>query len=148
MKIKEKTMHVLSFDDIVLHSESIDIINRLERMYTEVKHDDFRVISNPIVHLYPWKDTMNEDGELHGFQEVLFFETRIYDSENLTYSNCGNDSVDTSQAKVKGIKIFKDGSTMIEFDGEYRFSNNTTLSAYKPKKPFNNDDCLPINPFD
>lgn len=129
--IKEQTTHLLTFDDIVLHEESLKLIKDILGMYTEVKHDDFKVINNPLIHLYPLRDTMNEDGELNGFSDALFFETRIFDPKNRTYSICENDSVDTLNADVYSIKIFKDGSTMIMFRGEYRFTSLTTLIAHK-----------------
>lgn len=128
---KENTIHLLTFDDIVLHKESLKLIEEVMGMYTEVRHDENKVVSSPIVHLYSKSDTMSLDGELNGFSDALFFETRIFDPKNRTYSVCENDSVDTPDAAINSIKIFKDGSTMIMFRGNHKFTNLTTLVAHR-----------------
>lgn len=146
--IKEKTTKVLSFDDIVLHNDSINFLETVFQQYNRVEQDDNMVFKNPLVHIYPLEDTRDSSGELNGFHDALFFEARIYDPYKKEYAiSKYNDSLDTLEADITAVRIFKDGSTLVEFRGFYKFGNLTALCVHKVDNPASLPTDLPYLPF-
>lgn len=130
--IRSKEVFVLQREEIALHKDSVEFLAQVFDSYEDGKLNSSAVVKNPIVHLYATKDTKNEDGDLNGYNDALFFDAHIYDTVNdIKYVETQHDSVDIGEATMSQIKIFKDGSTMMLFFGDYKFGNTTTLSMYK-----------------
>lgn len=119
-------------NEINLHEKSIDYIKESLGQYSEV--DNMSIVENPIIHLYPKKDTYTEDGELTGFIDSLFFEAHIYNTKNMTvWKSCKlhDGIIPFDDINVSQIKVFKDLSTMIVLRGKYNVSPNTAISIGK-----------------
>jgi hypothetical protein len=87
------------------------------------------VLKNPIIHIYPKYDTYNADGELEGYIDSLFCDIHVYDIERMTKwkSKRTHDGImPFANLNIDQIKIFKDLSTMICLQGEYRLSGSST----------------------
>ncbi|WP_133065299.1 hypothetical protein [Virgibacillus profundi] len=97
-------------------------------MYTEI-YQISEQIKNPIMHMYPIKDTYDPDGGLSGYIDALFFKMNVYDTENMTVykdENLHDGILPFKELNVSQIKIFKDLSTMIVLRGEYAISTHHT----------------------
>ena len=72
-----------------------------------------KVITEKIViHLYPERDTIDEEGQTCGFWDSLFFMCRIYFTEQKKYIEFHTKDAINIDRRTD-IRIFKDGSTMI-----------------------------------
>lgn len=124
----------ITTNEIVLHNKSVDYINETLTQYTKVERLS-EIIENPIIHMYPKKDTYDSDGELNGYIDALFFELYIYDTDKMTVwkSNRLHDAIMPAckHIEIGQIKVFKDSSTMIVLNGHYTFSANAALSVLK-----------------
>lgn len=122
---------------IELHKSSIEHLNIVFDDYSEVTWDnrffDDTILRNPIVHMYPHSDTYDEDGELQGYVDSLFFKVDIYDTENMMVYRLKRrfDAVDTYNALLEYVRIFKDGSTMLKFAGHHSFRQSAVLMMAK-----------------
>lgn len=119
-------------NEVNLHDKSIEYIKEALGQYSEVEH--MSIVENPIIHLYPKKDTYTEDGELAGYIDSLFFEAHIYNTKNMTVwksSDLHDGIIPFEDLNVSQIKVFKDLSTMIVLRGRYRVSRNTAISIGK-----------------
>lgn len=131
LKIKSKEAFVLEREDIELHAESVEFLENVFIIYSEDELKESTVVESPIIHLYATKDTRNSDGDLNGYNDSLFFEAHIYDTRNkIKYVRLHHDSIDTGKADLFQVRIFKDGSTLMHFNGNYKFGFTTTLSMY------------------
>ncbi|MFC8686031.1 hypothetical protein [Brevibacillus porteri] len=121
-------------NEIDLHEKSLDYLNSVFTQYTEIDRLP-EIIKNPIIHMYPKKDTYNYDGELDGYIDALFFELCIYDTDEMTVwkSKRLHDAIIPAckHIEIGQIKAFKDLSTMIVLNGHYTFSTNAALSVLK-----------------
>ena len=118
---------------IKLHEKSIEYIDEVFSQYKEVEYDTSKVITNPIVHIYPIEDTYDENGELHGFIDALLVNMDIYDTKNKTFMKIKyrDELLMNETDRPTGIRIFKDGSTMIIMRGKYQFGSGQSVSVYK-----------------
>lgn len=113
-------------NEVELHQESINYIHSTFSLYNEVNQLDVS-ITNPIIHIYPVKDTYDKEGELSGYVDALFFRVDIYDTENSTVckgKKLHDAIIPFEELRVKQIKIFKDLSTMIVLKGSFQISIN------------------------
>ncbi|MED3562382.1 hypothetical protein [Bacillus xiapuensis] len=113
-------------NEVELHQNSVDYVKEVFSMYTEV-YDLNKHIKNPIIHIYPVEDTYDQNGELNGYIDALFFKMNIYDTENMTVykSEKLHDGIlPFDNLHVSQIKIFKDLSTMIVLRGKYTITDN------------------------
>lgn len=130
----EREMRILN--DIDLHQESVDYLSKVFKEYREIEAIP-DTIKDPIIHIYPKKDTYESDGELNGYTDALFSEIHIYEPHNMTVwkSRRLHDAINSFEdLTVKQIKIFKDLSTMITLSGRYRVSSFTALELRKAKQ--------------
>lgn len=73
------------------------------------------IINHCIIHIYPYSDTYDENGELNGYADALLFKAIIYNLDTMECCVLTNkDAIDIGKIKTK-IRIFKDMSTLIEF---------------------------------
>lgn len=111
-------------NEIKLHQESINYLNRIFTDYNEVESLS-KIVENPIIHMYPKKDTYEEDGELDGFIDAIFSEVHIYDTVNMTVwksKSLSDGLASYADITVKQIKVFKDLSTLVSLSGKYSIS--------------------------
>lgn len=98
--------------------------------YKEVKKPIEEIKGRCIIHIYPKKDTYEEDGELYGYYDALLCEMHIYDCNNeIVYKTKYHDSIYLDVPI--GTRIFKDLSTMLVIDGGIILSYGTGLSVYR-----------------
>lgn len=119
-------------NEVALHQNSVNYAKETFEQYTEV--DSMRYVENPIIHMYPKEDTYEENGELNGYIDALFFEAHIYDTKNMTVwkSKKLHDGImPYADLNVSQIKVFKDLSTMIVLHGKYQISRSTAMSIGK-----------------
>jgi hypothetical protein len=132
MRIKNKETFVLEFDEIALHKDSVEYLEEVFDCYKDGGFIGDNEVLEPIIHLYAKQDTRNENGDLDGYYDSLFFEAHIYDINNkIKYKTRLHDSIDVADTKLWQVKIFKDGSTIMLFYGKYKFGSTTTLSMFK-----------------
>src|SRR5690625_4809931 len=123
--------------EIKLHPESIEYLNAVFDIYTTEKKLTWdSIVTNPIIHLYANSDTRNEDGELDGYVDSLFFTVDIYDPVNrIKYTTKSkHDSLDLFNTGVRYVRIFKDGSTLVKFIGDYKIQIGTAIHLWKVDK--------------
>jgi hypothetical protein len=119
-------------NEIELHQKSVEYIKETLGQYTEV--DSLDTVENPIIHIYPIKDTYDKDGELDGYIDALFFEAHIYDTKNMKVckSKKLHDGImPFADLFIPQIKVFKDLSTMIVLHGKYNIGRYTAMSIGK-----------------
>lgn len=124
-------------NEVELHQESVKYIREVLGMYTEIDRlDDTKHFKNPIIHIYPIKDTYDVNGELRGYIDSIFFNLHFYDTENKTVwkSKRSHDAIIPfmANANFSQIKIFKDLSTLIALSGNYRV--NGSFQAFEIEK--------------
>lgn len=102
---------------IPITEESEAYIREVLSRYTAVEDEcPRRFDDRTLLHLYPTRDTHNADGDLDGFQDALFFDVHIYDTDTKTrYTIADRDEIDLNVPCR--IRYFKDGSTMLILDG-------------------------------
>lgn len=113
---------------IPIHEESKQYIEETLSRYTEVY--EMKHIENPIIHMYAKEDTLNEDGELNGYNDSLFFECHLYDTKKMEVYKTGNkDSLWFGEGvQPSNVKLFKDGSTLVHLrNGKYKVGYYTSL---------------------
>lgn len=120
-------------NEVELHQNSVDYVKETFSMYTEV-FDLNKGLKNPIIHIYPVEDTYNQDGELNGYIDALFFRIDVYDTQNMTVykgTKLHDGILPFKDLNVSQIKVFKDLSTMIVLRGKYTVSvNHTAVDIY------------------
>ena len=115
---------------VQIEQESVDYLQEVFKDYKEVDKPLYEIKERCIIHIYPKKDTYDEDGELYGYCDAIFCDIHIYDCENqLVYKTKYHDSVYLDVPN--GTKIFKDLSTMLTIDGGVLISYGTALSVYR-----------------
>lgn len=111
-------------NEIEIHDKSVEYLKDIFSRYKEI-YELNKNINNPIIHMYPVEDTHDEDGDLNGYIDALFFKLHIYDPENGTVykGNRYHDGIlPFKELNISQIKIFKDLSTMIVLRGRYNIS--------------------------
>jgi hypothetical protein len=111
-------------NEIEIHEKSVEYIRETLSNYTEVYELD-KNIKNPIIHMYPVEDTIDEEGNLNGYIDALFFRIHIYDPEKGTVykgNKLHDGIVPFENLHISQIKIFKDLSTLICLNGIYNIS--------------------------
>lgn len=122
--------------NIQLQEKSIDYLNKVFDQYTEVEFSSSKIIQSPIVHMYPTEDTRRDDGELSGYVDAMLFTLKIYDTQDKVFMETHNkDALDLydDNIKIRKIKIFKDGSTMVQFNGDYNFYDSQAVEVLRRK---------------
>ena len=115
---------------VLIEQESVDYLKEVFKEYKEVDKPLYEIKGRCIIHIYPKKDTYEEDGELYGYCDALLCEMHIYDCNNeLVYKTQNHDSVYLDVPS--GTRIFKDLSTMLIIDGGITISYGTGLSIYR-----------------
>lgn len=119
---------------IPIHQDSKQYIAKTLGSYEEV--DSMSIIENPIIHMYAKEDTLDlETGELNGYIDSLFSEYHFYDTKAMKVfkSKRFHDAMYfESDVHVSNVKVFKDGSTLIQLSwGTYEISNGQAVHIYK-----------------
>lgn len=129
-------MTAVKYKPIKLHENSVRYIDEVFNMYMERELTRDTVITNPIIHLYAEEDTYDENGELKGYRDSLFFKADIYDPKRKIkhFGTSLHDSVSFYNISPSQVNIFKDGSTMLTFFGDAEIGLLTSLCVYKHDK--------------
>jgi len=119
-------------NSFIIHQKSVDYMDDVFGKYVQDQHFE-RYIQNPIIHLYPTKDTYDQDGNLNGYIDALFMDIHIYDTINMKkYLLKNKDGIfGDNNLTVSQIKAFKDGSTMIVLRGRYELFNGQAIHIMK-----------------
>ena len=125
---------MITLNGIEIHQNSIDYVKEIFSKYTETTELK-STYKSPIIHMYAKEDTYDEQGNLNGYIDGLFFELHLYDTENSTVwkSNRYYDGIcPFDDLRVSQIKIFKDMSTMIALSGLHEV--NGSYQAFEVRK--------------
>jgi hypothetical protein len=130
---RRKTMKEVGFK-IPIHKDGELYIQEIKDSYEEVT--SMNQIENPIIHMYAKEDTRDlNNGELYGYIDSLFCEYHFYDTKNnkVFKSKRNHDALYfDSEVQVFNVKVFKDGSTLIQLrSGKYEISSGTAVHIYK-----------------
>jgi len=120
--------------DIMIHEESRKLIKETFELYEERGElESFKIInSKTIIHLYATVETMDEKGYLNGFVDSLFFKARVFDCDKrVVYTAEYRDEIFIHLPCQ--TRIFKDGSTMLIFDGPTKITNAQCMTIEAPK---------------
>jgi hypothetical protein len=123
-------------NEVKLHQNSIDYAKKTFGMYQLTDELDSS-IKDPILHMYPVEDTYDEEGDLIGYSDALFFRIDVYNTQNMTVYK-GNKLHDGilpfRDINVSQLKIFKDLSTMVVLKGDYVISvSHQAVDIYEAK---------------
>lgn len=117
---------------VPIHQNSEAYLADVFEQYEEVEF--MGEIENPIIHIYAKKDTYEiETGELNGYIDSLFCEYHFYDTKNMKCykSNRNHDAIYfDNNIRVSNVKVFKDGSTLVQCYGKYDISYGTAIHLY------------------
>ncbi len=87
-------------------------IEEVLSVYTEVFEPIEEILGRCIIHMYPKEDTTPDNGDVNGFVDAFNCEVHIYDvAKKIKYISRYHDDIQVD--KPCGVRIFKDGSTMI-----------------------------------
>ncbi|MDT0160423.1 hypothetical protein [Bacillus sp. AG4(2022)] len=120
--------------NIPIHKNSRQYIIDTLGSYEAV--DSMKLIENPIIHMYAKEDTLDlETGELNGYTDSLFSEYHFYDTKAMKVfrSKRFHDAIYfDSDVHVSNVKLFKDGSTLVQLsNGLYEISNGQAVHIYR-----------------
>jgi len=99
--------------EIKLHESSYETIKDVFSMYEYVEETPEMIDGKIVLHLYPICDTVDESGDLIGFNDAVFFKLRIYDVEKRVFYEQSHHDEICLDGLGSNIRIFKDLSTMI-----------------------------------
>jgi len=120
--------------DIKLHPKSEKLIKETFGWYTQVGQPIEKINGRCVIHMYPTEDTYDENGELVGYRDALFFNVHVYDAENrICYIRNRADAITTGDVGVT-VKYFKDGSTMLVMDGNIDIIYGQAICIHKELK--------------
>ncbi|WP_336763471.1 hypothetical protein [Paenibacillus sp. USHLN196] len=111
-------------NEIKIHENSVNYMKRVFMQYKEIETLP-NVVENPIIHLYPVKDTYETNGELNGYNDALFFQLHVYDPVGMVSwksKQLHDGIIPFSEVMIQQIKIFKDLSTLVSLSGSYKMS--------------------------
>lgn len=115
---------------VPIEKESVEYLQKVFKDYKEVNKPIEEIKGRCIIHIYPKRDTYEENGELSGFCDALLCEMHVYDCKNkLVYKTQNHDSVYLGVPSE--TRIFKDLSTMLVIDGGVQLLYCTGLSVYR-----------------
>lgn len=102
--------------EIPITQQSEEFIRKTFKGYKEIEKIPDVINGRCIIHMYPYRDTVEEDGSLSGYIDAMFCELHIYDCNNSTVFKTKHiDALIINT--ISSIKIFKDLSTMVVIDG-------------------------------
>jgi hypothetical protein len=110
-----------------LHDFSQKIVNDIFALYKEggrVVPDKLK--GTTIIHIYPGKDTAEEDGTLNGYYQNHFFRIIVFENVLSSYRKMykperSYDAIFTNECSITSLSVFKDGAFCIRIDGDVEF---------------------------
>ena len=125
--------------DVKLTETSTGMIKDIFARYKKAEGDlPDGLTGRTIFHIYAKSDTINQDGDLEGFEDSLFFTLKVFNMVSMSYWEVRNrDSVELDRygfAIGADIRIFKDGSTMIIVDGDIEICWYQAVEISRPKQ--------------
>ena len=112
------------------HPDSEEYIKKVFSMYTETDKAPDYIKGKCIIHMYPVLDTIVNGiyNDLEGFVDAYNCEVHIYNCTNkIVYKTKHHDQIDI-KADCR-VRIFKDISTMVIFDGGVRISYGQSIQV-------------------
>jgi hypothetical protein len=117
--------------EIIILEESFSNIKEVYDRYTLSNEPLPKSIENwCVIHTYPCEDTLDEDGNLKGYRDSLFFNIKVFDVENkICYVPSRNyDGIRIE--KPCNIRYFKDLSVMYVFHNGVKIDNYQELELH------------------
>jgi len=116
--------------EVPLNEESVQLIQDTFTSYQEDDKIPKVLYGRTIIHVYPKKDTINEDGEYEGFYDSLFFNFDIYNTDNeKVYKRSALYDELVIETPCR-IRVFKDLSTMIIIDDNISIGGSQSILVY------------------
>ncbi|WJV20793.1 hypothetical protein QU593_10285 [Rossellomorea marisflavi] len=121
---------------IPIHQNGVDYVRETFDRYEETT--ELYNIKDPIIHMYAKEDTADlTSGELRGYSDALFCEYYVYDIYNskvIKMKGYHDALFFGEDVSVSNVKVFKDGSTLIQLQkGTYEFMSGTAVHVYLVK---------------
>lgn len=116
--------------EIPLNEKSKKIIEETFSSYKEATKIPNILYGRTVIHMYPQKDTIENDGELIGFEDSLLFNFNIYDTANRkVYKRIGLFDEFVIEVPCR-IRSFKDLSTMIIIDKNISIGGSQSILIF------------------
>lgn len=106
-----------------LHPKSLKMINNIFAMYEDGGSELPKTLSGrTVIHMYPQGDTIDDEGNLKGYYQNLFFDMVVFNAtkngENRMWKFGVKDAVFFDRGvNITSVSIFKDGASCISVDG-------------------------------
>ncbi len=115
--------------EINTSKKSGEIIKGCEYRYSRTKDMPASVRNKLYLHIYPKKDTLQDDGERLGIFDSYLSEIHIFNTDNNTVYVLPRlyDNVDIQVSKHINVRYFKDLSIFIEVPGPVRIKADSTF---------------------
>jgi len=96
----------------------------IEKEFGYVPTDELNPSTRYIIHMYPMEDTLDEEGNLNGFRDSLFFTCKVFNpKEKTVYTMQYKDAIMVSDDINVTTKCYKDGSYMLEASTKIKGKN-------------------------
>jgi hypothetical protein len=116
--------------EITLNEKSKKIIEETFSSYKEATKIPKVLYGRTVIHMYPKKDTIENNGELTGFEDSLLFNFNIYDTVNKkVYKRMGLFDEFVVEVPCR-IRSFKDLSTMIVIDKKISIGGSQSILIF------------------
>ena len=116
--------------DVPLYKESEKLIAETFSEYKEGKELPKTLHGRTVIHMYPVKDTYDENGQLNGFIDSLFFRFDIYNiPTKKVYRKNGLYDEFVIDVPTR-VRAFKDLSTMIVIEKSVRIEGFQSILIY------------------
>ena len=116
--------------EVPLNEESKKMIEETFSQYKEAIKFPKVLNGRTIIHMYPTKDTIEDDGEAIGFHDSLLFNFNIYNTTTeKVYKRMGLFDEFVIEVPCR-IRSFKDLSTMIIIDEKISIGGSQSVHIY------------------
>ena len=93
----------------------------IEENFGYVKTTTLQPAKRYILHMYPTHDTLDQHGNLNGYDDALFFDCKIFNPEDKSvYMIENRDGVTLSDDIYVMNKVYKDGSFMMDVSSKQK----------------------------
>lgn len=109
--------------------KSIEILKGCEYRYSRTNSIPSAVRNKLYLHIYPKKDTLQDDGERLGLFDSYLSEVHIFNTDNNTVYVVPElyDNVDIQVSKNINVRYFKDLSIFVEIPGPVRIKTDSVF---------------------
>lgn len=107
-----------------MNKKSEQVIKETLALYTDGGKCPSVLRGNTIIHLYPQEDTYDDEGNLNGYYQNLFFNLVVFNDYKgvlKSYQIGKRDAVFTDGCNINNLSVFKDGAFCVKLIGTHKF---------------------------